>query len=306
MWHSVANLLKLADKHDLSDPLQKLKDKLNILRMIKNPEKTLPLVQKLEKMADKKDDVEGLVLCVRSYVDMGSYESALLILEALPSEVEHFSQELIQTVYINAGRQQLLQNTNMALAVAKKRFATAFTEIFNRSRATSESGETMTCSDRDTMSSDEEESRDPWDVMLLHDEGGKNAGENFAKILREGCGLRVTCMAEDVMPGRLEMTGVLKNITRSRVAVVVLATGRSMSRELKMYVEHVATRPYVFAFTLGGDCRIPKALELLKSRKRLFKFPTLLVDVTANAFNEEAANAIADIFLSFRTALSSH
>ena len=306
VWHSVANLLKLADKHDLSDPLQKLKDKLKILRMIKNPEKTLPLVQKLEEMADQKDDVEGLVLCARSYVDMGSYESALLILEALPSGVEHFSQDLIQTVYIHAGKQQLLQNTKTALVVARKRFAAAFTEIFNRSRATLESGETTTCSDSDTMSSDEEESRDPWDVMLLHDDGGKNAGENFAEVLRKGCGLRVTCMAEDVMPGRLEMAGVLRNITRSRVAMVVLATGRSVSRELKTYLDHVATRPYVFAFTLGDDCHIPKALESLKSRKRLFKFPTLLVDATANAFNAEAANAIADIFLSFGTALSSH
>ena len=258
-------------------------------------------------MADQKYDLEGLKLCVKSYVDMEKFESALPITEALQVSqrpgVEYFQQGFIPTVFIRAGRQQLLKNTETALTAARRYFAEAFAETFKRSSGTSASGEPMTCSDTDTMSSDQEkESLDPWDVILLYDDGAEDAGKNLAEAFRKFCGLRVTCMDDDVQLGKFVPDGGLVNITRSRVAVVVLATGRKLSGELKAYLNKLATRRFVFAFTLHDDCHIPKALSSLRSQKRLGKFPAPLT--TAATFNREvAANAITDIYF-FMTGLS--
>ncbi|KAK7115462.1 hypothetical protein V1264_001319 [Littorina saxatilis] len=296
VWHSVATLLKIAEQTDPKD--QKLKDKLKILRMTRNPRQILPLVDEVMEQADQNEDFDGFKLCIESLVNLQKYGSAIPIIEMLRHKSERLDPELVATTYFKAAEGQLLNNTDTAAAEAREYFASAFREIIARGSSGPESeGAPIS----DSMSSDlEGDNGESWDVLLLHEEAeedARGATLKLEEVLHEHCGLRVTYMQDDCTPGSFRHTEMGRIIMRSQVIIIVLDEGRNISNELNLDLNVAVGRPRVFVLTLREDSDIPTSLKPVEGKRKVSRFPAaLLTDIKTGSVTQETASAISDLF----------
>ena len=262
VWHSFHTLSKTAEKPEKKDTV-KLLEKARLFQYIKEHHQSLALLQDIKRFTpEEAESPDHLKMFIENYVELEQYDEALSSIELLKCTEQSSALSLceddqyVQKVYLKAAKAVLLGATSAdAFDKAGCHFLSAFRD-------------TLSNSSEDSSSSDDAESTeghvedsDIWDVMLLHDETEADKAKDVAGVLDTVCGLEVTCMAKDCLPGRPFLESVLSVIKKSR-QVVVLA-GRpsaSYTSDFALLMEKAAKRPTTVALLVEGE-HVPKAFR---------------------------------------------
>nr|KAG5703655.1 hypothetical protein BaRGS_002529 [Batillaria attramentaria] len=178
---------------------------------------------RLNSIRDKDRDPEFVEMELKCYIKQNEFQNAVSFLEllAVTDHRERTSILRLQT-YLLAGRHMLKtakrkDGFDLDRDMARKYFRWAF-ELTYPTTSPNTDGEELNEEEEAECDSD-------WHVMILHepDDPDMEAKAGRLKaVLREVCGLRITCMSDDVHPGALELFGVEDNMEKSRLLLVVM------------------------------------------------------------------------------------
>ncbi|KAK7492540.1 hypothetical protein BaRGS_00016206 [Batillaria attramentaria] len=221
-WKSLHALIQAG----MSDSPQReqLKENARLLHMIKDHSATLDVLRKLSTITERQDrDPEFVEMELKCYIKQNEFQDAVSFLEllAVTDHRERTSILRLQT-YLLAGRHMLKtakrkDGFDLDRDMARKYFRWAF-ELTYPTTSPNTDGEELNEEEEAECDSD-------WHVMILHepDDPDMEAKAGGLKaVLREVCGLRITCMSDDVHPGALELFGVEDNMEKSRLLLVVM------------------------------------------------------------------------------------
>ncbi|KAK7116089.1 uncharacterized protein [Littorina saxatilis] len=205
-------------------PVEKLKRKARLYYIIGDEEQAVDELSKVpdeERLNEASPDI--LEMDLRCLIKTKDYMSALYIVAYLDAtgKLENFrgtgKTDLPVLVYVFAGQRRLMMvgnwiNFDFYWQMAQNSFLWAFDYMFPRA----------TLADQPAKGARDS---DAWHVTILHDPQDKDvaqAAQSVKVILTKACGLRVTCMSDDVHPGCTELFGVLEQADNCRLLMVVL------------------------------------------------------------------------------------
>ena len=235
---------------------RKLQEKAKLFQLIKDYKQSLDQLQEIEQMDPQKaNNPEHLKLRIEDYVAMEQYEKALTFVSLLEctsqtKKTMHLfeDKQYILKVYMQAARQALLQGS----PIAKTHLSAVFRDTI------AANPDEPTSSEDTDASEDSRNSEETWNVMILHEDSAQAKATALTQVLEDVCGLSVAII-DDAQPGKLELEGGMRLITKSDL-IVVLAGHKPVSRELRFYIHYAARRPSVVTLLSDGD-HVPKMLK---------------------------------------------
>ena len=264
VWHAFPTLLQAAQDSDRHHT-DKLREKARLFQLIKDHSESMALLQEIRNIDPKEaESPDYLKMCIENYVSLERYDKALAFIKTLKCTAQGSALDLfeddqyVQKVYVQAGRAALLKATSADKSnEAREYFSTAFSDAHSTDSDGASSSE-------DAESVEDGGQDDSWDVMLLHEDSAEVKAKALSDVLESACGLKVTRMGEDCLPGRLYLESIMRIMSRSR-QVVVLAGARQVTAELRLLLEKAARKPATVALLVEGD-HVPKMMRSTRQR----------------------------------------
>ena len=310
VWHAFPTLLQAAQDSDRHHT-DKLREKARLYQLIKDHWQSMVLLQEIRNIDPKAaESPDYLKMCIENYVSLEHYDKALAFIKTLKCTAQGSALDLfeddqyVQKVYVLAGRAALLKATSADKSnEAREYFSTAFFDA----HSTDSDG---AISSEDAESVDDGGDDDSWDVMLLHEDSAEVKAKALSDVLQSACGLKVTRMEEDCLPGRPKLDSIMRIMSRSR-QVVVLAGARQVTAELRLLLEKAARKPATVTLLVEGD-HVPKMMRSTSQRRsgsRSMVCPEELLIQGADgggggAYSHTKVQAVCDVF-SFLTDIPS-
>ena len=302
VWHAFPTLLQAA-QHSDRHHTDKLREKARLYQLIKDHWQSMALLQDIRNIDPKAaESPDYLKMCIENYVSLEHYDKALAFIKTLKCTAQGSALDLfeddqyVQKVYVLAGRAALLKATSADKSnEAREYFSTAFSDAHSTDSDGASSSE-------DTESVDDGGDDDSWDVMLLHEDSAEVKAKVLSDVLQSACGLKVTRMGEDCLPGRLYLDSIMRIMSRSR-QVVVLAGAPKVTAELRLLLEKAARKPATVALLMEGD-HVPKVMKTTNQRRsgsRSMVCPEELLIQGADgggggAYSHTKVQAVCDVF----------
>ena len=266
VWHAFPTLLEAAQDSDRHHT-DKLREKAKLYQLIKDHWQSMALLQDIRNIDPKEaESPDYLKMCIENYVSLECYDKALAFIKTLKCTAQGSALDslfdddrYVQKVYVLAGRAALLKATSADKSnEAREYFSTAFSDAHSTDSDGASSSE-------DAESVDDGGDDDSWDVMLLHEDSAEVKAKALSDVLQSACGLKVTRMEEDCLPGRLYLDSIMRIMSRSR-QVVVLAGARQVTAKLRLFLEKAARKPATVALLVEGD-HVPKVMKTTSQRR---------------------------------------
>ena len=266
VWHAFPTLLQAAQNSDRHHT-DKLREKARLYQLIKDHWQSMALLQEIRNIDPKEaESPDYLKMCIENYVSLECYDKALAFIKTLKCTAQGSALDslfdddrYVQKVYVLAGRAALLKATSADKSnEAREYFSTAFSDAHSTDSDGASSSE-------DAESVDDGGDDDSWDVMLLHEDSAEVKAKALSDVLQSACGLKVTRMEEDCLPGRLYLDSIMRIMSRSR-QVVVLSGARQVTAKLRLFLEKAARKPATVALLVEGD-HVPKIMKKTSQRR---------------------------------------
>ena len=265
VWHAFPTLLQAARDSDRR-ATDKLREKARLFTLIKDNWQSMALLRETKGIDPKQaEDPDYLKMCIENNVSMEHYDKALAFLRILKCTAQGSVTDLfgddqyVQKIYGQAGRAALLKAT---AADAPNDAGLYFSAAFSDTHSTDSGG---TSSSEDADSGEEGDKEDSWDIMLLHEDSAKDKAIALSTVLEKACGLKVTRMDEECLPGRPSLESVMWVMSRSR-QVVVLAGSPHVKGRLRLLLDKAARKPSTVVLLVEGD-HVPKVMKSTTQRR---------------------------------------
>ena len=302
VWHAFPTLLQAAQNSDRHHT-DKLREKARLYQLIKDHWQSMALLQEIRNIDPKEaESPDYLKMYIENYVSLECYDKALAFIKTLKCTAQGSALDLfeddqyVQKVYVLAGRAALLKATSADKSnEAREYFSTAFFDAHSTDSDGASSSE-------DAESVDDGGDDDSWDVMLLHEDSAEIKAKALSDVLQSACGLKVTRMGEDCLPGRLYLDSIMRIMSRSR-QVVVLVGAPKVTDTLRWLLEKAARKPATVALLVEGD-HVPKMMKKTSQRRsgsRSMVCPEELLIQGADgggggAYSHTKVQAVCDVF----------